>query len=172
VEDIDEKAITEFIQARTCRRRVLSQHFDGESDRVDCRSTDSVFCDRCKATNHPRACMKLGEPNGGCPAEAKVEEDAEQDIWQEAQPRVGHTQPRVGHTQPRVGHTQPRVGHTQPRRPQIIAQRLRESQKTQEIIIKAMNQLQGECIYCALMFKGEGGAFGSDSRAQANTPIV
>ena len=102
--------------------------------------------------------MKLGEPNGGCPAEAKVEEDAEQDIWQEAQPRVGHTQPRVG--------------HTQPRRPQIIAQRLRESQKTQEIIIKAMNQLQGECIYCALMFKGEGGAFGSDSRAQANTPIV
>ena len=32
VEDIDEKAITEFIQARTCRRRVLSQHLDGESE--------------------------------------------------------------------------------------------------------------------------------------------
>ena len=65
---------------------------------------------------------EAGGANGGCPAEAKLEEDAEQDIWQEAQPRLGHTQPS---------------------RPQIIAQRLRESQETQEIIIKAMNQLRG-----------------------------
>ena len=40
--------MTEFIQARTCRRRVLSWHFDRESEGVDCHSTDSVFCDKCQ----------------------------------------------------------------------------------------------------------------------------
>src|ERR1035438_8279236 len=51
VEQVDEEAMTEFMQARICRRRVLSQHLDGESDGVDCRSTDSVFCDWCKTSN-------------------------------------------------------------------------------------------------------------------------
>ena len=43
VEQIDEDAMTEFIQARTCRRQVLSRYFDGKVDGTDCKSTDSVF---------------------------------------------------------------------------------------------------------------------------------
>lgn len=62
VEDVDEKAMTEFIQAWTYRWRVLSRHFDGSSEGVDCSSTDSVFCDRCKAANHAQDGTKVGEP--------------------------------------------------------------------------------------------------------------
>jgi superfamily II DNA or RNA helicase len=51
VEQIDEDAMTEFIQARTCRRVVLSRYFDEESNGANCSSTDSVFCDRCKTSN-------------------------------------------------------------------------------------------------------------------------
>jgi hypothetical protein len=47
VKYINEKAMTEFIQARTCQRKVLSQYFNREREGVvvDCTSTDSVFCD-------------------------------------------------------------------------------------------------------------------------------
>jgi hypothetical protein len=51
VEQIDEDAMTEFIQAQQCRRRVLSGYFDEVVDGSDCHSTDSVFCDWCKTTN-------------------------------------------------------------------------------------------------------------------------
>lgn len=52
--------------------------------------------------------------------EAKVKEEADQDTWQEGQGRVESRQASGV---------------------QIIAQRLWESQETQEMIIKAMNQL-------------------------------
>ena len=59
VEEADEEAMTAFILTSTCRRKVLSQYMDqasGEhSAATDCISTDSVYCDRCKATNKPRA---------------------------------------------------------------------------------------------------------------------
>jgi superfamily II DNA helicase RecQ len=48
VEDVNEKAMTEFIPSRTCRRKVLSRHFDEESEGVDCHSIDRMFCNKCK----------------------------------------------------------------------------------------------------------------------------
>ena len=69
VEDVDEKAMTEFIQAWTCRRKVLSRHFDGESEGVDCHSTDRVFCDRCKGVSR-----KISR-KGGCEV-IEAEQDA------------------------------------------------------------------------------------------------
>ena len=56
VEQVDEDAMTEFIQAQGCRRVVLHQQFDrsipaapGDGPGgVDCWSTDSVPCDRCE----------------------------------------------------------------------------------------------------------------------------
>lgn len=50
VEDIDERAMTEFIQYSGCRRQVMAKYFDCESEstRVDCIATDSIMCDRCK----------------------------------------------------------------------------------------------------------------------------
>ena len=48
VEQIDEDAMTEFIKVKTCRRRVLGRHMDGEEEGADCSSTDSVYCDQCR----------------------------------------------------------------------------------------------------------------------------
>jgi superfamily II DNA helicase RecQ len=118
VEKVDEDAMTAFMQASTCRRKVLSQHFDRESGIVDCISTDSVFCDHCKTSNSQGARTKqepLEEPQGEL----------------EAQP--------------------------QPNGPQIIARQLRGLQESHEIIVKAMGQLQGQCIYCTIMIEGEKG---------------
>jgi superfamily II DNA helicase RecQ len=114
VEDIDEKAMTEFIQAWTCRRKVLSQHFDGESEGVDCHSTDSIFCDRCKGISR-----KISRKE-------EVEHHAQQDGIVDEQASGG----------------------------QMIAQRLRESQEAYDSMIKVMSQLQGQCIYCGIMMKG------------------
>jgi superfamily II DNA helicase RecQ len=58
VEKVDEDAMTAFIQTSTCRRKVLGQYFDHESEVIDCISTDSVFCDRCKVSNGPGAGTK------------------------------------------------------------------------------------------------------------------
>ena len=65
VEQMDEDAMTEYIQARTCHRIVLGGYFDrndGEdnddngsgSGSIDCHSTDSVFCDWCKSGSKSR----------------------------------------------------------------------------------------------------------------------
>ena len=61
IEDIDEAAMTEFIQSKTCRRKVLAKYLDGESIQVDCRSIDGVNCDWCKVHIRPaRADARLG----------------------------------------------------------------------------------------------------------------
>ena len=59
VEEMDEEAMTAFILAPTCQRKVLSQYMDLESNKVDCISTDSVFCDRCKVSNGPSLTLNL-----------------------------------------------------------------------------------------------------------------
>lgn len=72
VEEVDEEAMTAFIRASTCRRKVLSQYMDLESSEegsvVDCIGIDSVFCDRCKVTNGPggnmRQTMHIGQQVG------------------------------------------------------------------------------------------------------------
>lgn len=72
VEEADEEAMTAFILASTCRRKVLSQYMDQGSQEgsiaVDCIGTDSVYCDRCKTTNGPRVHMQQAaqaEPQEG-----------------------------------------------------------------------------------------------------------
>jgi hypothetical protein len=56
VEQIDEDAMTEFLQVKGCRRQVMAKYFDGETEGVDCRSTDSILCDWCKVSlRRPRA---------------------------------------------------------------------------------------------------------------------
>jgi hypothetical protein len=46
VEDIDERAMTEYIQSRECRRIVLGAYLDGIAQ-VSCHSIDGVLCDVC-----------------------------------------------------------------------------------------------------------------------------
>jgi superfamily II DNA helicase RecQ len=59
VEQVDEDAMTEFIQSTGCRRQVLSRHMDGEESGSSCSQTDSVFCDRCRTTSRPRGRIKV-----------------------------------------------------------------------------------------------------------------
>jgi ATP-dependent DNA helicase RecQ len=120
VEQVDEEAMTAFMQASTCRRKVLSGYFDRESGVVDCISTDSVFCDHCKTSNSQGGRPKQEEP---------LEEGQREELEAQAQPNGR----------------------------QIIAQQLRGLQESQESIIKAMGQLQGQCIYCTIMIEGEAG---------------
>lgn len=54
VEQIDEDAMTEFIQGQGCRRQVLGQYMDGDPDGSSCSQTDSVFCDRCRVRSRAR----------------------------------------------------------------------------------------------------------------------
>jgi len=122
VEQVDEEAMTAFIQASTCRRKVLSGRFDRESGIVDCISTDSVFCDHCKTSN--------SQGGGRTKQEEALEEQQREELEGAAAGPSGR---------------------------QIIAQQLRELQESQECIVKAMGQLQGQCIYCSIMIEGERG---------------
>lgn len=128
VEKVDEDAMTAFMQARTCRRKVLSHYFDREpaGSMVDCRVTDSIFCDQCKASN-------IRGVGGGQQVHAK-------------QPEL------LGGPQSKAEVVEAVVAlPPQPSGQQIIAQQLRALQETYEIVIKAMGQLQGGCIYCMVM---------------------
>jgi len=120
VEAVDEEAMTAFIQARTCRRRVLSQYIDGETEGTDCHSTDSVFCDWCKVRS------RRAQQGQGQEEKEEEEEEEEEEVEQAEQ---------------------------QPSGPQIIGQRLRGEQELYESMIKVMDDLQGQCIYCTTMIE-------------------
>lgn len=47
VEQVDEDAMTEYMQSRECRRVVLGRYFDGVVEGVSCVETESVLCDLC-----------------------------------------------------------------------------------------------------------------------------
>ena len=49
VEEQDEEALSEFLEASSCRRAVLARHLDGEHHGRDCVSSQSVLCDQCRA---------------------------------------------------------------------------------------------------------------------------
>jgi superfamily II DNA helicase RecQ len=144
VEQIDEDAMTEFIQARTCRRQVLSRYFDGKVDGTDCKSTDSVFCDRCKGSNRPGVAgrkidirMRIKEEEGDRRAEEEggIEEEEANGA-------------------------------------QVIQQRLKASQERHERMIGVMDRLQGRCIYCELINGGRMGesiSQGRGSQGQLHT---
>jgi superfamily II DNA helicase RecQ len=47
IEQVDEDAMTAFIQSGQCWREVLARYLDGDIKGTDCKSTDSVLCNRC-----------------------------------------------------------------------------------------------------------------------------
>jgi superfamily II DNA helicase RecQ len=125
VEKVDEDAMTAFMQASTCRRKVLGHYFDRESGVVDCIGTDSIFCDQCKTSNSHGARM----------------EQEEQEEQEEHREHVGDR-----------GEEQ-RAGH-EPSGREFIARQLEASQESYEAMIKVMDRLQGQCVYCTLMHQG------------------
>ena len=128
VEHIDEEAMTAYIQARTCRRQVLSGYFDHDEP-ADCHRTDSVFCDWCKTKSRTAV---VGEPE----QEQEGQAQAEQAQAEQARAEQARAEP------------------TRPVGAASIAARLRMVQESYEDMIKVMEQLQGECIYCAMMMNG------------------
>ena len=91
---------------------------DGDSSGVDCKSTDSVFCDHCKVYNRSRIGVGA-KVKGGYQGEQEREHESEQE----------------------------------PSGQQMIGRRLRALQEAHDCMIKVMNRLQGQCIYCTLTHK-------------------
>jgi superfamily II DNA helicase RecQ len=75
VEQVDEDAMTEFIQSRGCRRQVLGRYMDGESDGSSCSQTDSVFCDRCKMKTRGMGKVEVQGEKMKAPGEGEVGEE-------------------------------------------------------------------------------------------------
>jgi superfamily II DNA helicase RecQ len=115
VEQIDEDAMTEFIQSRGCRREVLGRYMDGVVEGASCRQIDGVFCDRCRTRSGPAASILVAEDR------VEVEGPGVEEEVSGAR---------------------------------VIGQRLKEEQVLQEQLIEVMDQLQGGCIYCGLMYQG------------------
>jgi hypothetical protein len=136
--------MTEFIQAKTCRRQVLSRYFDQGIDRTDCHSTDSVFCDWYKTSNRPREAgiNARFHRTVGRKEEAQEEEGIQAD-----------TEEGKG--------------------VDVIAQRLRVLQESYKNMIAVMDRLQGGCIYCQLIIIEEetGESIPQESRSQAQLHI-
>ena len=47
VEQVDEDALTEYLQAQCCRRKVIAGYIDELRSEVDCSSIDGILCDYC-----------------------------------------------------------------------------------------------------------------------------
>ncbi|KAH8800934.1 P-loop containing nucleoside triphosphate hydrolase protein [Xylogone sp. PMI_703] len=133
VEEVDEQAMTEYIQSRPCRRIVLGRYMDGVV-RVDCGRVDGVLCDVC----HKRAAQeqyireeegsKAEEDGGGEGREVRFEgETSESGIEREEEEG-----PRVE-----------------------IRQRLGMEEMTDGEMFWVMGELQKRCIYCELTQEGE-----------------
>jgi hypothetical protein len=145
VEQVDEDAMTEFIQARTCRRQVLSRYFDQGIDRTDCYSTDSMFCNQCKTSNR----LKEAGINTRFYRAIGRKEGAQEEEGMQADTEEG-------------------------KGVEVIARRLRALQELYKSMIAVMDRLQGSgCIYCQLIIKGretgEGIPQESGSQAQLHT---
>jgi superfamily II DNA helicase RecQ len=48
VEQVDEDALTEYIQAQCCRRRVIGRYIDGAGKEVNCEGIEGISCDYCE----------------------------------------------------------------------------------------------------------------------------
>jgi superfamily II DNA helicase RecQ len=138
VEQVDEDAMTGFIQAQRCRREVLSCHFDsgavGDGEAVDCYSTGSVMCDWCQTqrTRPGLGQQRSSDSSGG----------QDQESSQASQASAS---------------TSTSVVAVAAAGAQLIGQRLRTLQEQDESLIRAMDQLQKGCIYCQLIHAGDHG---------------
>ena len=148
VEQVDEDAMTEYIQARTCRRVVLGRYFDradndddngSSSSSMDCHSTDSVFCDWCKSRSKSRRVYsnQYGNQGRGSSTEQGREEPEREEPEREEQEQ-GEEQQREGNKE---------------NGPQDIAKQLKEIEEEHKVIIRVINQLQGQYIYYSIMIR-------------------
>ena len=140
VEQIDEDAMTEFIQTKTCRRQVLGRHMDGEEEGVDCTSTDSVFCDRCRR-------------RGGAGEGVETRKHEEISIRGEEE-GGGHMEERAEVIREHKGGVSEKViGEREDSGGDMIQQRLKAIEESQQQMIEVIDQLQCVCIYCGLIYK-------------------
>jgi RecQ zinc-binding len=146
VEQVDEDAMTEYIQARTCRRVILGRYFDRADDdddngsgsgSMDCYSTDSVLCDWCKSRSKSRRVY------------GRTEQGREEAEREEAEREEAEREEAEREEQEVNG-------------PQDIARQLKEIEEEHKVMIKVMNQLQGQCIYCGIMMSGSGSGRGGE----------
>jgi superfamily II DNA helicase RecQ len=127
-EQIDEDAMTQFIQSRECRRVVLGRYFDGnEGAGQDCRSMDWAYCDICHGQSRQERVFRFIEaiPEAGDEAGDKAEGEVQASGPEEADGR------------------------------QMIAEVSYEVEEADEDMFRVMGVLQQQCIYCMLMY-GEG----------------
>lgn len=118
VEHVDEEAMTEFLQVKGCRRQVMAKHFDGETEGVDCRSTDSILCDWCRV-NVRRPMIP------GCEHEEitdKCKDEGDRGVGPEASNEVPGSE--------------------------MIARKLKDLVEADELVFQAMDILKGGCVYC------------------------
>jgi superfamily II DNA helicase RecQ len=166
VEEVDEEAMTAFILAKTCRRKVLSQYMDKSSQEggaMDCIGTDSIYCDQCKVTNRPRGDIKQ-ITDIGQQVEEQVGAQVEQQVRQQPRQRPGPNARRKARRKARQQaelqaelQAEPQTEPPQPNGRYFIGQQLKAQQESYEAMIKVMDWLQGQCIYCTLMCKGQMG---------------
>ena len=137
VEQVDEDAMTEFIQSRGCRRVVLGRYMDGAgAAEGSCSQTDSVFCDRCRMKSGRR----LGvEVEVVVPVEGEEEEEEEEE--EVRTPAQGAAEGLSG--------------------AQMIQKRLQSIEESHEQMMAVMDELQGNCIYCQLIRGGDIGDQGA-----------
>jgi hypothetical protein len=118
VEQVDEDAMTEFLQVSGCRRQVMAKYFDGEMEGADCRSTDSILCDWC--------CVNLRRPTALGYQNEEIRGEYNDAVSSEAAPETSR----------------------EVRGSQMIAGRLKELAEADELVFQAMDVLKGGCVYC------------------------
>ena len=118
VEQVDEEAMTEFLQVKGCRRQVKAKYFDGETEGIDCRSRDSILCDWCKVS------LRRPRTPGRAYAEIRdaCRDEVDSEAGQEASDEV--------------------------RGSEMIAGKLKELVEADELVFHAMDILKGGCVYC------------------------
>jgi superfamily II DNA helicase RecQ len=125
-EQIDEEAMTEFIQTKGCRRMILGRYFDGEEHgSIDCRQMDWVFCDFCNVRSHQERVLKLLEEQG---------EEQEQGKDEDQDQGAGSDKEISGR--------------------ELIIKASYEAEESEEQMFKVMEELKEQCIYCMLI-RGE-----------------
>lgn len=75
VEQIDEDAMTEFIQSKGCRREILAHYMDGGDEQSSCSESDGVFCDRCRVNKRHLPDPKQKEVRKEVEVEVENEEE-------------------------------------------------------------------------------------------------
>jgi superfamily II DNA helicase RecQ len=140
-EQVDEDAMSEFVQSRECRRVVLGRYFDGdEGAGQDCRTMDWAYCDICRARSRQEREFRF------------IELARPDQVGQEAGDEVEVAQ---------AG------GQEEPDGRRMIADVSYEVEEAEEDMFRVMRELQQQCIYCMLIHGKEKGPRISDDKPHA-----